>query len=65
MDPNETLEQLRDAIARLSAYLDAADPDPNLSVADDVIEMFNSLDEWLSRGGFRPDDWRYRIGAGP
>lgn len=48
MDPNETLAALRGAVARLDAGEDAA---------DDVVEAFEALDSWLSKGGFAPGDW--------
>lgn len=43
MDPNATLNALRELLA-----------------GDDgeVAETFAALDEWLSNGGFLPDDWR-------
>lgn len=44
MDPNEALAQLRNAFAD-SDYLTAE-------------ELFNALDEWLTKGGFLPDPWR-------
>jgi hypothetical protein len=60
MDPNETLKQLRDAMARLSDYQTGPFPRPSLDDAvDDAIEMFASLDLWLSNGGAKPDVWSW------
>jgi hypothetical protein len=57
MDPNECLKALREAHARLC--VDAAD---NMVVSSDdvvaAIELFDGLDHWLARGGFKPDDWQ-------
>lgn len=43
MDPNATLTELRDMIQGTE------DPD--------LIEKFEALDGWLSKGGFLPRDW--------
>lgn len=45
MDPNETLNMIREAI--------------NDSRAWDAIELFEDLDRWLSRGGFLPAEWKH------
>lgn len=58
MDPNETLAQLRDLI---TAHLIPEVPssiDSQLDRGDAIAELFGSLDEWLSNGGFLPGDWR-------
>lgn len=44
MDPNETLRELREAIRR---------GDDMLTIA----ELWEALDEWLSKGGFFPAKW--------
>lgn len=43
MDPNETLVQLRAAIES--------------GECDEVISLFLDLDQWLTRGGFKPNYW--------
>lgn len=58
MDPNEALKNSREA-ARL--ILDS----PGSAVDDAVqgqtlAEAFDALDQWLSKGGFLPDDWKTR-----
>jgi hypothetical protein len=45
MDPNATLAAIRIAIAN---HHD-----------DDVAELFDALDGWISRGGFLPSDWDF------
>lgn len=56
MDPNETLNQIRALVARIEAvredeYLDLVE------LGRDLAESANALDEWLSKGGYVPDDW--------
>lgn len=53
MDPNESLRQLRISIAQYAEH-------ETLPTYDDVMTTMNhltALDEWLSKGGFLPDDW--------
>jgi hypothetical protein len=47
MDPNETLEQIR----ALAKYIGDHDYDA-------LVDLVNSLDSWLSKGGFLPDRWK-------
>lgn len=57
MDPNTALWQARAAAAGILVDLDAehaTDPDDVQRLA----ESFQSLDEWLSKDGFLPDDWK-------
>ncbi|WP_436778238.1 hypothetical protein [Yinghuangia sp. YIM S09857] len=56
MDPNETLEDLRE-YARLVA---GEVPGAAEEWGDTVAELFLALDEWLSRGGFPPRAWDVR-----
>lgn len=49
MDPDKALAELREALQEL-----ANDPD----AWEDVIEKFEALDGWLSKGGFLPKAWR-------
>lgn len=51
MDPNEALEHLRQ-IAR-QAYLSA-----EVDTEETWAEIFLALDDWLSNGGFLPEDWQ-------
>lgn len=52
MDPDTCLKKLRDAITLLDH--DPADP----VKVDAVVELFEALDCWISRGGFLPSAWR-------
>lgn len=47
MDPNETLRQMR------AAWIDG----DFVTVAHRAAD----LDEWLSQGGFLPDDWKRNV----
>lgn len=47
MDPNEALKRLR-----LMMDWDWSEDD-----MDEVKELFNGLDEWISKGGFLPTSW--------
>lgn len=59
MDPNATLTTLRRLTARIHATADAATPDHDAMAqdADTLATLFASLDEWISRGGFLPQEW--------
>lgn len=57
MDPNATLANLRDLANAIAAqgdtdYVDKAD------LADEMAYIFQALDEWITKGGFRPAAWR-------
>lgn len=59
MDPNETLYDIRQLVTRIiDAEMD--DETDTVSFRADAVELankFDSLDDWLSQSGFRPDDW--------
>jgi len=62
MDPNEALKNLREAIASATGQQDADTDHGSFCVVNnrtvtDIINSFEALDEWLSRGGFLPADW--------
>ena len=50
MDPNATLEQIRD-IVRVH-YDDE-------SYYTTLCDLIFALDQWLSHGGFKPIDWEF------
>lgn len=50
MDPNEALRQIREEVTRVREDGDAE----AFALADLIV----GLDDWLSRDGFLPDDWR-------
>lgn len=57
MDPNATLRRMRQLTAAIHAADDAADPHAAAEAATELAELFDALDKWLSRGGFRPSAW--------
>jgi hypothetical protein len=52
MDPNEVLEEIRDAI---SALRDGGE-DP-YEMADRIAAHFEELDDYLCKGKILPEDW--------
>jgi hypothetical protein len=57
MDPEKTLSTAREAAWELLHALDQGTPfDPE--AAETLATAFDSLDQWLSRGGFLPRPWR-------
>ena len=62
MDPNEALKETRDALKRLIATLDV-EPIQHSSLglricANNLAMAVEGLDEWLTRGGALPSDWK-------
>lgn len=51
MDPNETLKDLRE---HAKGCRETCRDDHCMNYAD----MIEELDEWLTKGGFLPEDWR-------
>jgi hypothetical protein len=66
MDPNATLDQLREAVREFQRVHDETQRDRPLGGADNrLIDLgdtiafrFQALDSWLSHAGFAPADWR-------
>ena len=54
MDVSETLVRLREAV---TDWHIASGTDTALVAATSVVDHFEQLDEWLSRGGFLPTEW--------
>lgn len=54
MDPNQTLNDARDACKH---WTHGERGDHDLVAFDELVSAFEALDEWLSRGGFLPDAW--------
>lgn len=52
MDPNETLKRLREFV---NATQDFAEICTDVEI--EIGEYIKSLDDWISNGGFLPDDW--------
>ena len=54
MDPNATLKDLR---AALHDYDEAIRKSVADEAVDRALDAIRALDEWLSKGGFLPEDW--------
>jgi hypothetical protein len=57
MDPNKTLREIRE-LDRKALRLERADKSLPPEDADRLMELVRALDEWLTKGGFLPTDWR-------
>ena len=57
MDPNETLKMIRKLINEWEDGLSLLSHAEFEAFLDEVCESVVALDEWLTHGGFRPDDW--------
>lgn len=67
MDINETLRLIRATITQMQLEDGpvSADTRPEfVQHARDLAEYFEAIDEWLSKGGFLPGDWRQKITHG-
>lgn len=66
MDPDQVLAELREFIHSLQPVRDG---DPTINTGDvgdeliEIMEKFEALDEWLTKGGFPPADWRHGVPA--
>jgi len=58
MDPNAALRELRDIMALIKSHRRMTSEQ-----LDHMAELFDGLDEWLSRGGFFPTPWAIGISA--
>ena len=56
MDPDEALRCVRAAIEEIRE-LEAGGAEFGEQVSD-LVEHFEALDAWLTRGGFKPKDWK-------
>lgn len=54
MDPNEALRQIRSITDYVNADSYSDDMQADL---DRLAELFEALDQWLSKGGFLPNAW--------
>lgn len=57
MDPNETLKVIRKLMNEWEDGISPSSREDIESFLDEVCEHVIALDEWLTNGGFRPDDW--------
>lgn len=53
MDPNENLAEQR----RIFARLDAGNEREQTADLERLADLAQALDEWISGGGFLPDEW--------
>lgn len=60
MDPNANLEETRRLTARILADFDAERPVCSADAAR-LADLAQALDEWISRGGFLPVEWRNHV----
>jgi hypothetical protein len=52
VDIDAALDRMRELVAKVAAK-DEAESDDELSMA----VVFDAIDGWLSKGGFKPTDW--------
>jgi hypothetical protein len=63
MDPETTLQIMRETVAQFRAIADRTGPERKSDVydlvdlGDTMAEAFAALDGWLSGSGFKPKDW--------
>lgn len=60
MDPNKTLDQLRLALRHYRMAQELENSADVQAHAEDVVHMVEALDDWLTGGGFLPEDWDSR-----
>jgi hypothetical protein len=53
MDPDATLTQIRNLIIQHQTSAE----EMSTSDAAELVELVDSLDEWMSKGGFLPTEW--------
>jgi hypothetical protein len=58
MDPNETLKMIRKLSNEWEDMgTDFMSPEEVDSFIGELLENVIALDQWLTNGGFRPEDW--------
>lgn len=61
MDPNTALQRIRELTAAINQQHWTAlsrDPGGTVTMAAELAELVEGLDEWLSRGGYPPTAWK-------
>ncbi len=58
MDPNTALQIAREAYAKYVKAAAEMDSETYDIALCDLAEAFDSLDQWLTKGGFLPDSWK-------
>lgn len=56
MDPDAALKAIRTFTAHRD-LLDRANPAEVAQALDEVLDLIDGLDAWLSRGGYMPEPW--------
>lgn len=56
MDPTAALKALRTFTAHRD-LLDRSNPAEVAQALDEVLDLVDGLDQWISKGGFLPKDW--------
>jgi triacylglycerol esterase/lipase EstA (alpha/beta hydrolase family) len=56
MDPDTALENMRAMIEKLRTRV-RVHGDPHFVLAE-TVDAWEALDGWLSKGGYRPEDWK-------
>jgi hypothetical protein len=61
MDPNRTLKHLRFMLGGCPDFISpedqCCDMEDAIALYHEAMELFQSLDNWISSGGFLPKDW--------
>jgi hypothetical protein len=52
MDPDAALAQIRELVAKQQTDNELSDGD-----TAELVELVDSLDEWLTKGSFLPTEW--------
>lgn len=58
MDPNATLEEIRNRVQDIRAATNDGDAAEH---ALRLAELVEAMDGWLSKGGFAPADWDHTV----
>ena len=56
MDPNVALDEMREALKTAGT---TADNGEWIEAAERAMDRAAALDDWLSKGGFPPQDWHW------
>lgn len=57
MDPNATVKELRELCEEIAEALDNGADAGDINAEARFVELFQGLDEWMSKGGFLPEAW--------
>lgn len=60
MDPNETLRKARATVAAIRKWENEGRAYMSRPDYDDLVDAFEALDEWLTKGGFHPREWSHQ-----